>query len=564
MKTIGIVNDFLYTAVILDDHAELHSGSTTKQIIKVVEPIAGKIYPQEIDQQSGVSNLQNAAQELLFDAKLAIDSFASKGIVCSVIKPINSNEAWDKVKKVITKADILIFDWEIFDDGETVINVINQIVKTDFAEGPHLRLILIYTIDSNLDVISDKIRNILSKYGNNIHVDENGMALTLNFLRISIFGKEGARVKPEYLNRVLTVEALVDQSSLEFAKISSGIVSNVALQSISVIRRNVPSILGKFGSDIDPAFLSHRLFLDYPDDANDLTVDMIASELHSILQNYKVGDMANIESIDAWINFGNRKSIICNESSGNRLSYDQMLACLKSGLKWVEVPSTVIRKGKKPDKTVTRIFCDDPTNSELIDRIDCKFAILTSLKYDFNNPIAYPSITLGTILKSYDIPAPDLAEYWLCIQPKCDTVRIKDKRKFFFLPLYKQGEDQDGKPVDIQNFDLVVKETKYIKHYYHIGNYCYTELEDEYIKLSLKYNIYRGSHFEFSTNGSNDGTILAVKEDDSYIFQTTNGMRFKWVSELKSDQAQKIANDFAANISRVGTDISEYLRRWSN
>lgn len=40
-------------------------------------------------------------------------------------------------------------------------------------------------------------------------------------------------------------------------------------------------------------------------------------------------------------------------------------------------------------------------------------------------------------------------------------------------------------------------------------------------------------------------------------------MQFKWISELKNDHAQRISNDFAAKLSRVGLDESEWLRRWA-
>ena len=44
--------------------------------------------------------------------------------------------------------------------------------------------------------------------------------------------------------------------------------------------------------------------------------------------------------------------------------------------------------------------------------------------------------------------------------------------------------------------------------------------------------------------------------------QTVNGTpRYYWVLDLKESHAQRIANEFSANLARVGLDESEWLRR---
>ncbi len=55
--------------------------------------------------------------------------------------------------------------------------------------------------------------------------------------------------------------------------------------------------------------------------------------------------------------------------------------------------------------------------------------------------------------------------------------------------------------------------------------------------------------------------IRAKEENGTFVFDTTDKKRFEWVSELKSEHAQRIANNFAAKLSRVGLDESEWLRR---
>ena len=188
---------------------------------------------------------------------------------------------------------------------------------------------------------------------------------------------------------------------------------------------------------------------------------------------------------------------------------------------------------KDVHETLTQTFCNDEDDFQ---ESDYKFAMLTSVKNLYSGSRS-PILTLGTILKKVPIDNSDESEkYWLCIQPRCDCVRIEDNRKFFFLPLKKVKGDQKS--------DIIVK----------IDGI-------DYEKLKINQKIYDSTYFQFSSNYADDQVVRAEREDSHYIFETTNGLKFKWISELKNQHAQRIVNNFAANISRVGLDESEWLRR---
>jgi hypothetical protein len=60
--------------------------------------------------------------------------------------------------------------------------------------------------------------------------------------------------------------------------------------------------------------------------------------------------------------------------------------------------------------------------------------------------------------------------------------------------------------------------------------------------------------------------IFAIKQDNKWIFQTVKKdskdiISLKWIGELKPFHSQKVANDYAREISRVGLTESEWLRR---
>jgi hypothetical protein len=55
------------------------------------------------------------------------------------------------------------------------------------------------------------------------------------------------------------------------------------------------------------------------------------------------------------------------------------------------------------------------------------------------------------------------------------------------------------------------------------------------------------------------GNFLA----DGIYFTAKNGTHYKWIGDLRFEQAQRIANKYAAELSRVGLNESEWLRRWA-
>ena len=280
--------------------------------------------------------------------------------------------------------------------------------------------------------------------------------------------------------------------------------------------------------------------LPIPDDAKNLAVDIIASEFHSLLENLEVGNVADINTIGAWLKMkksGNAYSL--NGSWGDvELEWKEICECQRIGIEefdWEPYLSNSKQKKLKSNvhKTLTQTFCNDEDDFQ---ESDYKFAVLTSIKNLYSGSQS-PILTLGTILKKLPIDHSDDSDrFWLCIQPRCDCVRIEENRNFFFLPLDKVEEDD--------KFDLVVK------------------LDDgDYEKLKINQKIYDSNHFQFSSNCADDQVVRAEREGSDYIFEATDESRFKWISELKNQHAQRIVNNFAANISRVGLDESEWLRR---
>ena len=529
--SIKVAKSFLHTVVFVDDQATFKDA---QQPTTLTPP------KRKSKTENGSHKLYHRSAHPL-NAKMVMDEFASKGMICSVLKPIEGESPLENVEQAAKRADAFILDWKINnDDGETARKIINMLISLEDSEYSRLRLIIIYTGETNIDSISASIKEkITDKFDTDFSSDDNNFAFYKGHLRIAIFAKKETPVNPGFEDRVISIADLPEKLSIEFAKITSGLVSNVAIESLSVLRDNTHLFLSNLESEIDPSYLAHRALLPIPDDAKNLAVDIIASEFHSLLENFEVGDITDINAIDAWLRMNKSdKSFPLNGPWGDiELTCEDICKCQRIGIERFDWKPHLTKDKQKilkknVHKTLTQTFCNDEDDFQ---ESDYKFAMLTSVKNLYNGSRS-PILTLGTILKEEPGDLNDNEKYWLCLQPRCDCVRIEGSRNFFFLALNKvEGGN---------NFDVVIK----------IG-------KSEYEKLKINQKIYKASYLEFSSNSIDDKVIRAKKEGDFFVFKTIDGLVFRWISELKNEHSQRIANNFAANISRVGLDESEWLRR---
>ncbi len=527
-----VAKKFLHTVVFVDDRA----------IYEEIEQPTELIPPKRRAKKEEKSEERHHRNAHTLNAKIVTDEFASKGMICSVLKPIEGESPLEYVKQAAKRADVFILDWKINnDDGKTAREIIKMLISSDNSEYSRLRLIIIYTGEPDINSISVSIKeNIAEDFGTDFISDENNFAFYKGHFRIAIFAKEETNVNPGCEERVLSIVNLPERLSIEFAKITSGLVSNVAIESLSVLRDNTHLFLSNLGTEIDPPYLAHRALLPNPDDAMNHAVDIIASEFHSLLDNFEVGKKANIEAIDAWLKMkkgGNPYTLIWSDMN-IKLGCEEICKCQKVGIDgfdWIPHLGSKTKQDKfKKDaySIFTQTFCDEDENSR---ELDYKFAILTSVKNRYGGDRS-PILTLGTIIKKETENSDESEKYWLCLQPRCDCVRIEENRNFFFIPLEKV--------VDDRKLDLVIK------------------IDDiNYEKLKINQNMYQSIHLKFSSNPKEEQVVRARIEGNDFIFETIDGLVFRWVSELKNEHAQRIANNFAANFSRVGLDESEWLRR---
>ncbi len=127
-------------------------------------------------------------------------------------------------------------------------------------------------------------------------------------------------------------------------------------------------------------------------------------------------------------------------------------------------------------------------------------------------------------------------KYYVCVQQRCDSVRIKEGVcNFIFLPLIENGGEHpiltyDGKTLSV-----------------------------DYTSYNIKVIPFKATHgcIIANANENSEYVFIANKEDADDM---DNREIFRWIVDLKDLHAQRIINTYCAQVYRVGLDESEWLR----
>ena len=537
---------FLQTVVIVDDGAYIVLEEHPDSVISELKT------PGRGDRQlvEGASAGQERAQREL-DAKAVIDSFAEYGLICAVLRPREDEKITDSTLKCSERADVLVLDWKLKEGeegGETTREIIRRTIESDAGQNGRLRLIAVYTAEADLKGIVEQIRDDLPvNVRESVNELDGGFALRLGSTLITVYSKED--VDPSSPERSVSESDLPIQLIDAFTQLTSGLVSNVALASLSALRDGTHHILNRLHSDLDIPYLSHRALLSQPDDAVEHVVSLVTSEVRALLDYSDVGAYANLSSIKERIDmlFDNSASATFShpEASSEEISLEKLLSLLELGLESFDPDMSSKTKSEKFKKALrgkpSELFKLGAAEAHMR---DLEYARLTTLRgkpsvrnyADNSSPLI---LDLGTILRSTKKTTHNEGDhaYWLCIQPKCDCVRIdREGRRFPFLPLEVVEQDANKK------FTFVVRDP---------------DENDVRLKLVDKPYELKMVHFK---PGAGVGVVHAKNEGSTFVFNSEMEGSFIWIDDLKFEFAQKVSNDFAAQIARVGVNPSEWLR----
>ncbi len=550
-----IAGDFLQTVVVLDDQAffqprpekvselkepPLRMAESTNQAVQAKsdavtsqsEGGAEEIVPSE--KSADPSSEPDAVSEShdLY-AKVVIDSFGKKGLICSVFRPEQEENATDDFLPALRRADLVVLDWIIHkDDGKTALSAIKKLTQGNGnSERRTLRLIAVYTGQNDLREIAKRIRDSLGEGGINASLSDQDCTVNAPATTICVFAKPDVEVATDLKGRVIPFEKLPSKLIQEFAKATCGLIPNLLLSALSALRQSTHMLLHQLNKDLDAAFLSHQCLLAQPEDARHLALELVADEFRAIMDEYGVLESMSKEAIESWLSekHPNGLTITLPAGSGTKtqtFTIEQAYKLLENGF-GAEKGSLQLANSAK--NSLTRLFLETEDDAQ---NLDNHFAMLTSCKsrYKLEQPI--PMLTLGTIVSFGE--GQD-KKFLVCILPVCDSVRLKEARSFPFLPL----------TIDASKVFFVAR---------HNDAFLNLRLNDAPFEIVMK---------SFKPT-ANDKVIKAFLTGETYQFTAEDGTVFTWIGELKFAQAQRVIFDFAARIGRVGLDESEWLREKRN
>ena len=537
-----ITQHFLQSVVAIDDRMEFKS--------RVIEDEYKLVEPEETDLGQIDSKVEVAPLEhKLYYQDLSLE-FASKGIVCGGFSPTaDVDSSLDAIINTSKNADITILDWQMpiaGNDGSLATDAVMQIAQNDINDGGRTRLICIYTAKNANDVAKSIIDSIAK------------FSPKLSDLTISFKDPKLSHWKIEIVNKEKKEVELCSFLIESFTRLTAGLLSNAALSSIAAIRDNTHNLLHKFNKNLDPAYLSHVLGLisspDMREHASDVAfdyaVDLISEELKSELQISKiVRHSLSKEILSSWPSFVNRserrdcfrlkigtENIQMFDSTTMKKLIDaatetELKDVLEHDIGFTEVEgkAPLIRFTKLP---IQLTIFDDDTKPLL------ELCSLESVRRDITtvSDEHTPVLKQGTILKELTT-----SKYYVCIQPICDSVRLKGKSSFSLMKI-SNSKSNFTHVIRAVNGHLKLKISPVPKN---IRTFSFNPDEDHKIVRAVRNG---GKEFLFvdDSGGENDE------------------IKFEWCGELKQPISQAIVNGLASQLARVGLDSFEWLRLKQN
>jgi hypothetical protein len=502
------------------------------------------------------ANKDNPAHDL--DILKISQAFAKENKICATYRP-ESNSDINNFKLIANKADIIVLDWQIefsqvvepgteeedapADEPRGIYT--KEIIKSVLFEENRiknsLKLIIVYTGDIQyLKAISEEIyTEVFDSSAEYIFDSENHIIQSSHF-KILVRAKSAEVAfeanKDKLEKHMVNYEDLPAFILTEFTQMTSGLLSNFALMSLTTLRKNSSKILGLFSKEMDNAYLGHKAIIPKQEDAEDLLIELFGDSVKDLLYYSQINENLRNGFIESWVDekiieedfelsnhkfkrtHNTLKSILTSNDEVIKNRFNTILSDINAQLKnhLVQHP--------------TKIFTNNPDIEKVAD-YDKNFSKLTHHKSLFIPKNTKPKLTLGTLIKSskYDI-------YYICIQQKCDSVRIpkENERKFLFIPL----------TVSDDKFDILTPDGTKLR-----------KSKDSFSLRTIKF-----------VCSDDSGVIVAINEDGKFMFKqkytTSEDEQFEWILDLKDLHSQRIIIDYTSQLSRVGLDESEWHRRF--
>lgn len=519
-RSIGALQAYLRTAAVIDDAA-------LKLQSREAAPLSTPGRGRPPLQQSDAPRAFNGAT---LDVPALVDAFLEQGILCTVF---GRKEVLTDNIDALLRSDILVVDWILFDDDDGSMTA--SFIHECAVRHPHaLHMICIYTSTNDLGAIEQKLREFSPDLKN---VQDTPRAYSIGSTYVLIVDKNNREEKLPNL--------LLDA----FAPLVGGLLRNAVFHSIGAIRNNTHALLDRFHSDLDPAFITHRVYSTPCEDTEQHIIPLICSEIGNILRQEKISDNLNKTITREWIEDTTIHTLSENvfPSPSQDVLHDALDHILSLGIDGKYIKDTSTQERQKHANKVSDLIGKYKKSGEKSQAkkskmteywgaknpslADIKLSILMSCVHFYNKTI--PTIQSGTIIKEINT---DENKYYCCIQPPCDCFRIEQEgRHFLFIPLTEVDNDTF--------FDISLL------------NECSSP-----IYLKKIQNIYQLETIIFVPSHAGEN-ICATAIENNFVFTSKDERKFVFCAQLNEIHALRLIQTYSSNLARIGLMESDWQRR---
>jgi hypothetical protein len=529
---------FLQTAVVIDD------GATMDIQAEVGEPIpdvdlgaATRAAERDIDEedQVGGSELPPPVQ---VDVGILSEAFAEDGIACGVLKPVPGDTKTATIKriaKVCSRADLVILDWIL--DTKTNSNSKKAVQKIVGKDREATRVIAIYTSQG----LSDIHDELMGAFDDAEEIEADEPTIQIGGTRIVLFKKGGAgtgATSSSGLREADLAKKIIDI----FIGIVEGWVRAVALHGMAAIRENVHGILTRLDRRHDAGFAGQMLRLDHREEGPQHLLHSLGGEFRDVVaDDQRTQAMAGLESLFKWVDQRETEGRmpVAKEGIERLFSTDtkKEKSAVENELKNEAIenhPQSAPESMKLFRGRLTGLFVHEFARDEAL-LADSALARLLSLRHHYGGGVR--SLHLGTIMEDKS------EQYWLCMQPVCDSVRIASVRHFPMLPLVKTEPGDEGHDVH-----LVLD----------------GDQGDLFLSNPGKPQLI--TMFEFESDPTKEKILFRKdrRTSERPFVRSTDKTVFQWLGELKPVHSNRVAHHLGRELARVGLDESVWLHEQSS
>ncbi len=512
-----IAKRFLLTAVVVDDQPYFESPVSGG----LTQPGRGNHVASDDVHVDGTRNSHSLS------ATAVTASFVEQGLICGIIQPREDTDTPD-LPAVVKRADVVVVDWRLNDDdGGRALRLLKWIMTDDASE--RLRLIAVYTGEPDIRGIGSRIVDELRAAGHafkNVAGNDGDLMYSMRSCLIVIYAKHGTTLAPEFRTRSVMEQDLAARLIGDFTTMVEGLLPSIALTGLTAVRENAHRVLTRFETRLDPSFLTHRACLSSPSDSEQHMVAQLASELHGIMDEAVAKESpAGMDAIERWLTKFKGDGKI-NFAPGKSMTRQQVMELLAHGLDKANGPLSKSQGHSIMTSGFARAQ-DGPHQS-----LDSRLAAMMCFRTVFDRPLK--RLWLGTAVRRRDRSGCYL--YFLCMRPRCDSVRMTKEESFLFVPLSCHRPN---------TFQIVAS----------------VELDAEsHPRFSVDTNMSEWIMVDFEPDSTVESVIAKTGGAISF-FQSTDGIEYEWIGELKLELAQSLAQSLASSLSGVALDRSEWLRR---